>query len=113
MKFYQNKTTGEIIGLENMRHLITHSTEQSESLGYENHSYNVIYDMIHPNKLLGNGIKSFSITHGYLRENYKRIKKQIAYDKYPNFRQYNYNDLIQESEKLGITRLEVLQKQTY
>lgn len=113
MKYYQNKTSKEIIGVENMRELITHPTEQSESLGYKGYSYKVIYDMICPNKILGNGIKTYCVTHSFLRENYKRINRKIALEKYPVFKQYRHKDLVEEGEKLGIDTLEVLHKQTF
>lgn len=99
MKYYQNKTTGEIIGIENMREVIDHPTEQDIKLGYENHSYTVVYDMICPNHILGNGIDTFCVTHSYLTTNYRRIKKEIALTKYPNFKQYRYKDLQIEKEK--------------
>jgi hypothetical protein len=113
MKYYQNKTTGEIIGVENMRQLITHPTEQSTKLGFIDHSYMVVYDMICPNNLLGNGIKSYSITHSYLKTNYKRIKMEIAFKKHPNFRQYRFDDLQKESALKGIPTLDVLHKQRF
>ena len=113
MKYYQNKTTGEIIGICNMRDLISHPTEKSEKAGYNGYSYQVIYDMVCPNKLLGNGIVSYCITHSYLSENYKRINKKTALSKYPEFKQYKYSDLIDESEKTGVAKLDILQKQTF
>jgi hypothetical protein len=113
MKFYQNKKTGEIIGVENMRELITHPTEQSEKAGFTGYSYMVIYDMICPNKLLGAGIETFCISHSYLTANYKRISEKTAVQKYPGFRQYRHHDLIFESEKNGIESIEIIRKQTF
>jgi len=110
MKYYQNKTTGEIIGVENMRELITHPTPNSIRLGFKGYSYNVIYDMICPNRLLGNGIVTFCITHSYLKENYKRIKFEIALAKYPEFRQYRHADLPNGTQE---ERLAVLNSQTF
>lgn len=112
MKFYQNKVTNEIIGIFNMRELITHPTEQSISLGYDGYSYNVIYDAILPNKILGNGITSYCITHSFLTKNYKRVNKTIAYSKYPTFKQYRHSDMVIESEETGIDGLEIIKKQT-
>jgi hypothetical protein len=113
MKFYQNKTNGEIIGVTNMRHLIKHPTTQSEKLGYNGYSYSVIYDMIHPNCLLPNGLTSFSIEHTFLTKNYKRIRREIAFAKYPKFRQYTYQDLIAEAKLKKVDKLEVLENQEY
>ena len=110
MKYYQNKTTGEIIGVENMRELITHPTPTSINLGYKNYSYMVIYDMICPNHILGNGIKTFCITYSYLKQNYKRIKNSIAMEKYPNFKQYRHADIPNGTE---LERLNVLKSQTF
>ena len=62
-------------------------------LGRFDHSYTVVYDMICPNKILGNGIVSYCITHSYLQHNYKRIKKEIALTKYPQFEQYRHKHL--------------------
>jgi len=112
MKFYQNKTTGEIIGVENMRTLLLEPTKQSIELGYKGYSYKVVYDAILPNKILGNGIVSYCISHSFLTKNYKRIKKEIALEKYPNFKQYRYADMVIEAEKLGVDGLDVLRKQT-
>lgn len=113
MKFYQNKVSKEIIGVENMRQLITHPTKQSEDLGYKGYSYKVIYDMICPNYILGSGITTYCITHSYLRENYKRIRREIALEKYPEFKQYRHKDLVEEGRKLNIDTLEILHKQTF
>lgn len=113
MKYYQNKQTNEIIGITNMRELITHPTEQSIRAGFKGYSYKVIYDMVCPNKFLGNGIVTYNITHGYLSTNYKRIKMQIALDKYPKFNQYRHSDLIREGKKLGIDTLEILHNQKF
>lgn len=113
MKYYQNLKTGEIMGIENMRQLITHPTPQSESLGYKGYSYKVIYDMICPNNILGHGIVSYCITHSYLRDNFKRINKKIALEKYPEFKQYRHSQLKDDAEKKGITTLEVINKQTF
>lgn len=113
MKYYQNKVTEEIIGVENMRQLITHPTPKSEELGYRGYSYKVIYDMVHPNRILGNGIDTYCITHSYLKENYKRISKKIAIAKYPQFKQYRHVDLVLEAKKLNIPTIDVLHKQTF
>lgn len=113
MKYYQHKETGEIIGVQNMRHLITHPTTKSESLGYKGYSYAVVYDMICPNSLLPNGLTSFSIQHTFLTKNYKRIRKEIALAKYPDFRQYVYSDLERESQEKNIPKLDILKAQMY
>ena len=113
MKFYQNKTTGEIIGVENMRHLITHPTEISDKLGFKNHSYMIVYDMICPNNLLGRGITSFAIHHTYLTKNYKRIKREIALEKYPDFRQYNFEDLQKEAKEKNVKTIDILKAQQF
>jgi hypothetical protein len=110
MKFYQNIVTGEIIGVENMRELITHPTLASNNLGYNGYSYQVIYDMICPNHILGNGVDTFCITHSYLKQNYKRIKAEIAFNQYPNFKQYRHENIPQGTPE---ERLAVLRKQTF
>lgn len=110
MKYYQNKTTGEIIGVENMREVITHPTPQSIALGYKGYSYEVVYDMICPNKILGNGIVTYCITYSYLKENYKRIKREIALAKYPDFKQFRHADLPNGTSE---ERLEVIRNQTF
>lgn len=113
IKYYINKTTGNIIGITNMRQLITHPTENSIILGYVGYSYQIIYDMICPNVLLGNGIKSFTISNIYLTKNYKRIKREIALTKHPEFKQYVYSDLVKESEDRNIDKLEILHEQVF
>lgn len=110
MKFYQNKITQEIIGVENMRELILHPTETSIKAGFKGYSYQVIYDMICPNKILGNGIVTFCITNSYLKENYKRIKREIAITKYPDFKQYRHSDLPNGTSE---ERLAVIKSQTF
>ena len=113
MKYYINKTTGNIIGVTNMRQLITHPTEQATNLGYIGYSYKIVYDMVCPNVLLGNGITSFSISHTYLTKNYKRIKREIALEKYPEFNQYRHNDLVKEGEERNIDTIEILHEQVF
>lgn len=113
MKYYQNKKTGEIIGVENMRDVIDKPTEAQTKIGYIGYSYSVVYDMICPNKLLANGLKSFCISYRQLVFNYKRIKKEIALSKYPDFHQYNYDDLQKEAITKNCTTLEIIQKQTF
>ena len=66
MKYYQNKTTGEIIGVENLRELIDFPTEMSINLGFKGYSRNSIVDVIMPNKILGNGIVSFTMSCSFL-----------------------------------------------
>jgi hypothetical protein len=112
MKFYQNKTTGEIIGVKEMLELIDHPTELSNRLGFNGYSRKTIYKAILPNKILGNGIDSFCISHTFLLKNYKRIRKEIAFDKYPNFEQYKHRHMVIEAERLGVDGFEVLTKQT-
>lgn len=113
MKYYQNKTTGEIIGTTNMREVIKHPTEQSEKLGFRGYSYEVVYDMICPNKILGAGIVSYCITWKYLNENYKRIRREIALEKHPNFKQYRYSDMVLEAKQKGVDGIEILHAQTF
>lgn len=113
MKYYQNKITGEIIGIENMREVIKHPTEKSIALGFKDYSYEVVYDMICPNNILGEGIVSYCITWSYLNTNYKRIRREIALEKHPNFKQYRHKDMVKEAKERGITGLEVLQQQTF
>lgn len=113
MKYYQNKTTSEIVGIENMREVISFPTPQGVKMGYKDHSYSVVYDMVCPNKILGNGITSFCIAHGYLTANYKRISKKVALLKYPDFEQYRHKHLKGDAEKQGCTTLEVIQKQRF
>jgi hypothetical protein len=113
MKFYINKQTNNIIGITNMREVITHPTEKSLELGFKGYSYEVVYDMICPNVLLGNGIVSFCITHTYLTKNYKRIKREIALSKYPIFKQYSHCDLIEEGKERNIDTLKILNEQRF
>lgn len=110
MKFYQNKITNEIVGIENMREVISHPTEQSIKCGRKDYSYEVVYDMICPNKILGNGITSFCITYSFLRQNYKRIKREIALNKHPEFKQYRHEDIPNGTTE---ERLAVLSSQTF
>jgi len=111
MKFYQNKTTGEIVGIENMRELISHPTEKSIELGFKGYERSTVYDAIYPNKICGNGIVSFCIEHTFLRKNYKRIRKEIAFEKYPNFKQYRHSDMVIEAKKTKVDGLVILRKQ--
>lgn len=113
MKYYQNKTTGEIIGTSNMREVIKHPTEQSIKMGFRGYSYEVVYDMICPNNILGEGIVSYCITWSYLNTNYKRIRREIALEKYPEFKQYRHSDMVAEAEAKGVDGIEVLNKQTF
>ena len=113
MKYYQNKKTGEIIGVSNMREVISSPTEQTNKLGFKDYSYQVVYDMICPNKILGNGITSFCITYRFLSDNYKRINKKIALDKYPDFEQYRHKHLLKEVEQTGLSSIDILHKQTF
>lgn len=113
MKYYQNINSGAIIGIENMRQLMTEPTEQSINLGYKGYSYKVIYDMICPNYILGNGIDTFCINHSFLQSNFKRVNKKIALKKHPEFIQYRHRHLKADSEKMNITTFEVIQKQTF
>lgn len=113
MKFYQNKTTGEIIGIKNMREVIKHPTEQSIKAGFRGYSYEVVYDMICPNKILGAGIVSYCITWSFLNTNYKRIRREIALEKHPNFKQYRHKDMVLEAEAKGVDGLEILNKQRF
>ena len=113
MKFYKNKKTGEIIGISNMRELITHPTEDSMNLGFHDYSYDVIYDMICPNKILGSGIVSYCISHTFLIKNYKRIRKDVALKKYPNFKQYGYKDLMEESKETKKPTIKIIRSQTF
>ena len=113
MKYYQNKTTGEIIGTTNMREVISHPTEQSIKSGRTYYSYEVVYDMICPNMILGEGIVSYCITWSYLNTNYKRIRREIALEKHPNFKQYRHSDMVEEAKQKGVTGLEILHAQTF
>jgi len=113
MKFYQNINTNEIIGVDNMRQVISHPTEQSMRAGFVNYSYEVVYDMICPNKILGEGITSFCITNSFLTKNYKRIKREIALNRYPNFNQYRHKQLCDEASISGIEKLDIIRKQTF
>ena len=112
MKYYQNKTTGEIIGVENLRELLTFPTEQSIQLGFKGYSRQSIVDVIMPNKLLGNGVKTYNMPFTFLKANYKRINKKIALAKYPNFHQYDYEDLQMEKAKTKLEGIVILMKQT-
>lgn len=113
MKFYQNKNSGEIIGIENMREVIDIPTKQSVNCGYRDYSYHIVYDMICPNRLIPNGINSFCISHSFLTLNYKRINKNIAFSKYPIFKQYDYEDLEKEAIEKNKTTLEIIKQQTF
>ena len=112
MKYYQNKTTGEIIGVENLRELLSFPTEQSISLGFKGYSRQSIVDVIMPNKILGQGIDTFSMSCTFLKENYKRISKKIALAKYPDFHQYRFEDLQFEKKIKEKTGIEILMNQT-
>ena len=112
MKFYQNRTTNEIIGIEEMMDLLSHPTEQSIRLGFKGYKRSTIYKAIFPNKLLANGIVSFAIEHTFLTKNYKRINKNLVFEKYPIFKQYDYTDLTKEAENRGIEKIDVLREQT-
>jgi hypothetical protein len=113
MKFYKNIRNGEIIGVMNMRELISSPNENSIALGFKGYSRMTIYDVIHPNKMLGNGIVSFCITNSFLRENYIRVSKEIALSKYPIFKQYRHSDLVNESKERGIDSLNILMEQKF
>jgi len=110
MKYYQNNVTDEIIGVENMRELISFPTDSSINAGYVGYSYTVIYDMICPNKILGNGIKTYCITWAYLKKYYRRINAKIALQKYPEFKQYRFADLPMVPQE---ERLEIMGQQTF
>ncbi len=71
MKYYQNKISGSIIGIHNRREVIDEPTPEQTKIGYIGYSFSVIYDMICPNVLIPNGVKSFCITHTHLTKNYK------------------------------------------
>jgi hypothetical protein len=58
-------------------------------------------------------LTSFSIEHTFLTKNYKRIRREIAFAKYPKFRQYTYQDLIDEAKLKKVDKLEVLENQEY
>lgn len=111
MKFYQNKTSGEIIGILEMVELLSPPTDLSKKLGFEGYSRQTAYKAIFPNFMLGRGIGFFVITNSLLINNYKRINKKLALSKYPNFKQYRFEDLVSESSNLGVDRLSVLRKQ--
>ena len=111
MKFYQNKNSGEIIATTMMVELLSPPTESSIKLGFEGYSRQTAYKAIMPNFMLGNGIGSFVITYSLLHSDYKRINKKIALEKYPNFKQYTFEDLINEHKKTGLSRIEILHKQ--
>lgn len=96
-----------------MREVICHPTENSIKLGFKGYSYSVVYDMVCPNVILGEGIVSFCISYSYLRQNYKRIKREIALEKYPEFNQYRHIDLVKEGKKSNINTLEILHKQRF
>lgn len=112
MRFYINKQTNEIIGISEMLDLITSPTENSIKLGYRGYSAQTAYLAIYPNKILGNGILSFAITHKFLKENYKRIRRELAYERHHNFKQYRHSDMVIEANKLGVNGIDVLRKQT-
>jgi len=105
IKYYQNKTTGEIIGVENMRVLITHPKNTTES-----YTHQTIYDMICPNKILGNGFQTYCIEYSFLHQNYIAIKRTVALEKYPKFKQYRHNDIPDVSMN---KRFEILNSQSF
>jgi hypothetical protein len=113
MKYYQNINTNEIIGIHNMREVIMEPNNNSIKSGYKDYSYSVVYDMVCPNRLIPNGIDSFCIEHVFLIKNYKRIKRELALEKYPLFKQYDYNDLKNEAEILNVSKLDIIKKQTF
>ena len=115
--YYQNKKTGEfMVSLPHtMRELIDEPTSQSISLGFvvplnnKGFSTKMICDVILPNYCLGNGIVSFSMSYRFIKDNYKRVKKSIVLEKYPDLHQYRFDDIPKVSQP---ERLEVLTKQT-
>jgi len=112
MKFYQNRTSGEIIGIKEMLEIITHPTPTSKLLGYNGYSRETAFNAIYPNKILGNGIETFVITNSFLRANYKRINKKIALTKHSIFEQYRHKHMMSEVNELGVKGIDILRKQT-
>lgn len=105
MKYYQNRTTGEIIGAKNMREVIIEPTEESAKLGWVDYHFMVVADVIHPNKLLGNGIISYCMPVYLIKKWYKRIDKYKALRRYPIFQQYRFDDLSKVSQEERLTIL--------
>lgn len=82
MIYYQHKKTGQIIGsLNNFRDLIN-----------ADGSISSITDVIIPDKWIGNGIICHCMTYSYIRDNYKRISKKLAYELFPDFGQWRHID---------------------
>lgn len=50
------------------------------------------------------------MTNEYLKDNYKRIRKELAYTQYPVFEQYKHKHIPQGTTE---KRLEILSKQTW
>jgi hypothetical protein len=110
MRYYKNKTTGEIIEIHNMRDLIIPLTQKARELGFTQFHYQTIYDVIAPSKILGNGIVSYCIPYTLLREHYKRTNIKEAHAKYPQFVQYRHEHLPKGTTE---ERLKVLNEQTF
>jgi len=109
--YYQNRKTGEFMVTipHTMREVICEPTASSIELGFKGYSTKMICDVILPNKCLGNGIISFSMSYIFIRDNYKRVKKSIVLGKYPNLHQYRHADIPKLSQ---VERIEILMKQT-
>ena len=110
-RFYQNKKTGEFMVTvpHSMREVLREPTPESISLGFKGYSTIMICDVILPNKCLGNGIVSYSMSYSFIKNNYKRVKKSIVLEKYPDLHQYRFEDIPKFTQE---ERLEILKKQT-
>jgi hypothetical protein len=75
MKYYQNKVSGEIIGVFNKREVISHPTEKSIKKGFKNFSTETVYDINFFNVMLGDGTDLYCITHSYLIRKYEELSK--------------------------------------
>lgn len=110
MRYYENKKTGEIMAsYHNLRDVILPTDNNHIKLGWVDYKIMVVTDVILPNKILGNGIITYCMPYTFIRDNYKRIKKAKAFERYPNLHQYTYQDLPKTTHD---ERLEILKKQT-
>jgi hypothetical protein len=109
--YYQNRKTGEFMVTVpySTRDLISEPTPESIALGFKGYKTSMVCDVILPNKCLGNGIISFTMSYVFIKNNYKRVKKSIVLEKYPDLHQYRFEDIPKFTQE---ERLEILKKQT-
>jgi hypothetical protein len=91
--YYQHKITGQVIlSLNNLRDLIDENGKFS----------GCITDIIIPDYKLGYGIISTVIHYKTIRNNYKRINKNVAHSIHPDFVQWRH---VNDRENKSVTIL--------